>query len=29
VTRAVGGGSMERIDPMVDIVRFRFGPIKF
>jgi len=29
VTRSVGGGSMERVDPMIDIVRFRLGAIKF
>jgi hypothetical protein len=29
VTRAVGSGSMERVDPMIDIVRFRLGPFKF
>jgi hypothetical protein len=29
VTRSVGSGSMERVDPMVDIVRFRLGPFKF
>jgi hypothetical protein len=29
VTRSVGSGSMERVDPMIDIVRFRLGPFKF
>jgi hypothetical protein len=29
VTRSVGSGSMERIDPMIDIVRFRLGALKF
>jgi hypothetical protein len=29
VRRAIGSGSMDRVDPMIDIVRFRLGPIKF